>query len=60
MNEIKDVANENIEISGPVKNEREKLDIMAKTIGIDSEKKTDDELKTEIASKIGQKEIDKQ
>jgi sec-independent protein translocase protein TatA len=60
QNEMKDVANENIEISGPVKNEREKLEIMAKTIGIDFKKKTDDELRTEIASKIGQKEIDKQ
>ena len=60
QNEMKDVANENIEISGPVKNEREKLEIMAKTIGIDSKKKTDDELRTEIASKIGQREIDKQ
>ena len=29
-------------------------------IGIDSDKKTDDELRTEISSKIGQKEIDKQ
>ena len=60
QNEMKDVTNENIEISGPVKNEREKLEIMAKTIGIDSKKKTDDELRTEIASKIGQKEMDKQ
>ena len=60
MNEMKDVANENIEISGPVKNEREKLEIMAKTIGIDSKKKTDDDLRTEITSKIGQREIDKQ
>jgi len=60
QNEMKDVANENIEISGPVKNERQKLEIMAKTIGIDSKKKTDDELRTEIASKIGQKKIDKQ
>ena len=60
QNEMKDVANENIEISGPVKNEREKLEIMAKTIGIDSKKKTDDDLRTEITSKIGQREIDKQ
>ncbi len=60
QNEMKDVANENIEISGPVKNERQKLEIMAKTIGIDSKKKTDDDLRTEIASKIGQREIDKQ
>jgi sec-independent protein translocase protein TatA len=60
QNEMKDVANENIEISGPVKNEREKLEIMAKTIGIDSKKKTDDDLRTEITRKIGQREIDKQ
>jgi sec-independent protein translocase protein TatA len=60
QNEMKDVASENIEISGPVKNEREKLEIMAKTIGIDSEKKTDGELRTEIASKIGQRETDEQ
>lgn len=60
QNEMKDVANENIEISGPVKNEREKLEMMAKTIGIDSKKKTDDDLRTEITSKIGQREIDKQ
>ena len=60
QNEMKDVANENIEISGPVKNERQKLEIMAKTIGIETKKKTDDELRTEIASKIGQREIDKQ
>ena len=60
QNEMKDVANENIEISGPVKNEREKLEIMAKTIGIDSKKKTDDDLRTEITNKIGRREIDKQ
>ena len=60
QNEMKDVTNENIEISGPVKNEREKLEIMAKTIGIDSKKKTDDDLRTEITNKIGQREIDKQ
>ncbi len=60
QNEMKDVTNENIEISGPVKNERQKLEIMAKTIGIDSKKKTDDDLRTEIASKIGQRKIDKQ
>ena len=60
QNEMKDVANENIEISGPVKNEREKLEMMAKAIGIDSKKETDDDLRTEITSKIGQREIDKQ
>ena len=58
--QMKDVTKENFEVSGPVKNERQKLEMMAKTIGIDSKKKTDDELRTEIASKIGQREIDKQ
>ncbi len=60
QNEMKDVANENIEISGPVKNERQKLEVMAKTIGIDSKEKTDNELRAAIASKIGQREIDEQ
>jgi len=60
QNEMKDAANENIEISGPVKNERQKLEVMAKTIGINSKEKTDNELRAAIASKIGQREIDEQ
>ena len=59
QNEMKDVANENIENSGNVKNESEKREIMAKTNGIDSKKKTDDDLRTEITRKIGKREIDK-
>ena len=60
QNEMKDVTKENFEISGPVKDERKKLETMSNTLGIDPKSKTNDELRTEIASKIGQREIDKQ
>jgi len=53
QNEMKDFSKENLEISGPVKNEREKLDVIAKTIGVDSKNKTDDQLKRIITNKMG-------
>ncbi len=54
QNEMKDVTKENFEISGPVKDERKKLEIMANHFGVDYKTKTDDELKKIIDSKIGQ------
>ena len=54
QNEMKDVTKENLEISGPVKDERKKLEIMANHFGVDCKSKTDDELKKIIDSKIGQ------
>jgi len=54
QNEMKDVTKENFEVSGPVKDERKKLEIMANHFGIDCESKTNDELKKIIDSKIGQ------
>ena len=54
QNEMKDVTKENFEISGPVKDERKKLETMANTLGVDFKSKTDDELKKIIDSKIGQ------
>ena len=54
QNEMKDVTKENFEISGPVKDERKKLEIMANHFEIDYKSKTDDELKKIIDSKIGQ------
>ena len=54
QNEMKDVTKENFEVSGPVKEERKKLEIMANHFGIDCESKTNDELKKIIDSKIGQ------
>jgi len=52
--QMKDVTKENLEVSGPVKNERKKLEIMASHFGVDCKSKTDDELKKIIDSKIGQ------
>jgi sec-independent protein translocase protein TatA len=54
QNEVKDVTKENFEVSGPVKDERKKLEIMANHFGVDYKTKTDDELKKIIDSKIGQ------
>ena len=51
--QMKDVTKENFEVSGPVKDERKKLEIIASHFGVASESKTDDELKKIIDSKIG-------
>ena len=53
-NEMKDTTNQNLQVSGPVKNERKKLEMMANQLGIDCEHKTDVELKKIIENKIGQ------
>ena len=42
-----------IPVQGPVTSEREKLEIMAKTLEIDHANKTDDELRNLIALKLG-------
>ena len=54
--QMKDVTKENLEVSGPVKDERQKLDVMSKTLGIDSKSKSDEELREIIKNKIGQPE----
>jgi sec-independent protein translocase protein TatA len=54
QNEMKDVTKENFEVSGPVKDERKKLEIMANHFGVNCKSKTDDELRKIIDSKIGQ------
>ena len=56
-NGMKDVTEEP-KISGPVESEREKLEIMARSIGIKTEGKTDDELREIISSKIGKRDTD--
>ena len=53
-NEMKGVTNENLQVSGPVKDERKKLETVANQLGIDYENKTDVELKKIIENKIGQ------
>jgi len=44
-------------ITGPVETEREKLETMAKSVGVNVEK-TDDELRKMISEKMGQKKKD--
>ena len=56
--QIKDVTDEVPKISGPVETEREKLEMIAKSAGVKTEGKTDDEIRESIASKIGQKRTD--
>ena len=56
--QMKDVTEETPKISGPVESEREKLEMIAKSIGVKTEGKTDDELKKIISTKMGQKRID--
>jgi len=51
--QFKDVSDSNLNVLGPVQNEREKLDTIAKTIGIDSTNKSDEELRELISGKIG-------
>ena len=55
---MKGVTNQNVDISGPVETERQKLEMIAKSLGVRVEEKTDDELRKIISNKIGQKKID--
>jgi len=58
--QMKDVTKENLEVSGPVIDERHKLDVMSKTLGIDSKSKSDEELREIIKNKLGQPENETQ
>ena len=58
QNQLKEVSHDSVEISGPVENERQKNEIIAKSLGIKSEGKTDEELQKSITDRIGQKRID--
>ena len=48
-----DSKENNISINGPVQTERQKLEYMAKSLGINIENKTDSELKQVIEAKFG-------
>lgn len=43
----------NINVSGPVMSERQKLETLAKSLGVNVEGKTDDELRNLVNSKLG-------
>ena len=53
QSQFKDFTNNNLDVSGPVKDERQKLETIAKSLGIDSSKKSDEQLRELISSKIG-------
>ena len=54
QNELqKTTTSYNLSIQGPVETERQKLETIAKSLGIDYINKTDDELKNLIALKMG-------
>jgi len=51
--QFKDFSTHNLEVNGPVQNERQKLEMIAKSLGVDVSNKTEDELRDIISSKIG-------
>lgn len=58
QNQIKEPNSNNIEIYGPVETERKKKEIIANSLGINAEGKTDQELEKLIEEKMGQKRFD--
>ena len=59
QDQVKEATEESPKISGPVETEREKLETIAKSIGVKTEGKTDDQLREVISGKIGQKKTNK-
>jgi len=58
QNQIKEVSKQGMDISGPVDNEREKNEIIAKSLGIVPQGKTDEDLKKLIDSRMNQRAKD--
>ena len=56
QNQFKDFSNSNLDVTGPVQNERQKLDMIAKSLGINSSNKTEEELRKIISAKIGKQD----
>ena len=52
--QMKDFTNHNIEVNGPVQNERQKLEMMVRSFGINPAGKTTDELKDIISTNLSQ------
>jgi sec-independent protein translocase protein TatA len=52
QNQLSGAFDTNLNITSPVQSERQKLEFMAKSLGIDSSGKTDDDLKKIISSKM--------
>ena len=52
QNQLAGITNTNLNITNPVQNERQKMEFIAKSLGIDFLGKTDDELKKLISDKM--------
>jgi sec-independent protein translocase protein TatA len=58
QNHMKSVSDTNLDTSEPMETERQKLEMIAKSLGVNSKEKSDDELRKIIADKMGQKKTD--
>lgn len=54
QNQMKGISNVDLNITGPLETERQKLELIAKTLGVDASGKSDEELQKIIAGKMGQ------
>ena len=59
QNQMKGISNTDLNISGPLETERQKLEMIAKSLGVNVAEKSDDELRRIISGKMGQKNTDK-
>ncbi len=58
QNQMKGISNTDLNISGPLETERQKLETIAKSLGVNVAEKSDDELRKIISGKMGQKNTD--
>lgn len=59
QDQMKGISNTDLNISGPLETERQKLETIAKSLGVNVAEKSDDELRKIISGKMGQKNTDK-
>ena len=52
------ISNTDLNISGPLETERQKLETIAKSLGVNVTEKSDDELRKIISGKMGRKNTD--
>ena len=58
QDQMKGISNTDLNISGPLETERQKLETIAKSLGVNVAEKSDDELRKIISVKMGQKNKD--
>jgi len=58
QSQMKSVSDASIDTSTPLETERQKLEMIAKALGVNFEEKSDEELRKIIATKMGQKNRD--